>query len=212
MSFKDVLKKNLTPELQTQVFDALGDDFDYDMVPRSRLNKVIGQRNEFKAQLAQINNKGAETDDDDDDDDDANNTGSNTHIDPKKFVSKKDHEKELQDLKDNYAKEIENMRKQNVALEKLRTKGAIDPDTILKSGLLNMEDMSFGDDGTLSGIDDAIKSLVKDKAYFFDSGRSNHQKGTGKGDQGDGDNNSSDIDTKLGAIFGRFTPTEDTNE
>ena len=39
MSLYDSLRKALTPELFTQVTDALGDDFDYDVVPRARLNK-----------------------------------------------------------------------------------------------------------------------------------------------------------------------------
>lgn len=210
MSLRDTLKKNLPADLQTQVFDALGDDFDYDVVPRSRLNKVIGQRNELKNQLNQLNTKGAGNSDDDDDDDGDDNTKQHG-IDPKKFVSKKDHEKELQDLKDAHAAELESIRKNNVAVEKLRAKGAVDPDTILKSGLLDMKDMTFGDDGTLSGIDDAVEKLVKDKAYFFSDGDSNHQRGTGKGGESD-NGGGSDVDTKLDAIFSRFAPTTDTNE
>ena len=49
MSFLDTLRKNLTPELFTQVTDQLGDDFDFDLVPRSRLNKVIKQRNALRS-------------------------------------------------------------------------------------------------------------------------------------------------------------------
>ena len=52
MSLYDTLRKSLTPELFTQVTDALGDDFDYDVVPRSRLNKVIKQRNDLRNQFA----------------------------------------------------------------------------------------------------------------------------------------------------------------
>lgn len=207
MSLRDTLKKNLPADLQTQVFDALGDDFDYDVVPRSRLNKVIGQRNDLKNQLNQLNTKGADNSDDDDGDDNIEPSG----IDLKKFVSRKDHEKELQDLKDAHAAELESIRKNNVAMEKLRAKGAVDPDTILKSGLLDMKDMTFGDDGTLSGIDDAIERLVKDKAYFFSDNDSNHQRGTGKGGEDD-KGGGSDVDTKLDAIFSRFAPTTDTNE
>ena len=209
MSLRDTLKKNLPADLQTQVFDALGDDFDYDVVPRSRLNKVIGQRNDLKNQLNQLNTGGA-GDSGSDDGDDGNDTGQGG-IDLKNFVSKKDHEKELQDLKDAHIAELESIRKNNVAIEKLRAKGAVDPDTILKSGLLDMKDMTFGDDGTLSGIDDAVEKLVKDKAYFFSDSDSNHQRGTGKGGEGD-KGGGSDVDTKLDAIFSRFAPTTDTNE
>ena len=70
MSFQDTLRKSLTPELFTQVIDQLGDDFDFDLVPRSRLNKVIKQRNDFRDQLAEISqsqgnrSKGNNEDDD----------------------------------------------------------------------------------------------------------------------------------------------------
>ena len=73
MSFYDNLRKNLTPELFTQVIDQLGDDFDFDLVPRSRLNKVIKQRNELRDQLAEVSQpqggKGKASNEDDDDDD-----------------------------------------------------------------------------------------------------------------------------------------------
>ena len=76
MSLKDTLRQKLTPELFTQVTDALGDDFNFDVVPRSRLNKVIGQRDTLKEQLEAAvkgtqtsHGKGKAADDDDDDDD-----------------------------------------------------------------------------------------------------------------------------------------------
>ena len=52
MSLLDTLKKNLTPEQFSAVQDALGDDFNWDVVPRSRLNKVIKQRDDARQQLA----------------------------------------------------------------------------------------------------------------------------------------------------------------
>ena len=65
MSLLDTLKKNLTPEQLSAVQDALGDDFNYDVVPRSRLNKVIQQRDEARRQL---NGAGSNGQDDDGDD------------------------------------------------------------------------------------------------------------------------------------------------
>ena len=69
MSLKDTLRQKLTPELFTQVTDALGDDFNFDVVPRSRLNKVIGQRDTLKEQLETAlkgtQTKGGSEDDDD---------------------------------------------------------------------------------------------------------------------------------------------------
>ena len=48
MSFQDTLRKSLTPELYTSVIDQLGDDFDFDLVPRARVYQVIKQRNTLR--------------------------------------------------------------------------------------------------------------------------------------------------------------------
>lgn len=193
MSFKDTLQKNLTPEMFSSVCDALGDDFDFDMVPRSRLNKVIGQRNELRKSLSKSLNINQDGDGDDDDNDGAS-TGEEvtyTEKEVKKLLKDKDAEQ---------LKAITSLKKQNVALEKLRANNAVDPETILKSGLLDLDKCDFGKDGTLSGIDDAIKSLVKDKAYFFKEPGS-HERGTGKDGEGDGDNDTA-LDDALSKIFG----------
>lgn len=192
MSFKDTLQKNLTPEMFSSVCDALGDDFDFDMVPRSRLNKVIGQRNELRKSLSKpLNTK---KDDDDDDGDDGASTGEEV------TYTEKEVKKLLKDKDDEQLKAITSLKKQNVALEKLRANNAVDPETILKSGLLDLDKCEFGKDGTLSGIDDAIKSLVKDKAYFFKASDS-HERGTGKDGEGDGDSDTA-LDNALSKIFG----------
>lgn len=192
MSFKDTLQKNLTPEMFSSVCDALGDDFDFDMVPRSRLNKVIGQRNELRKSLSKPLDikKG----DDGDDDDDGASTGEEV------TYTEKEVKKLLKDKDDEQLKAITSLKKQNVALEKLRANNAVDPETILKSGLLDLDKCEFGKDGTLSGIDDAIKSLVKDKAYFFKASDS-HERGTGKDGEGDGDSDTA-LDDALSKIFG----------
>lgn len=192
MSFKDTLQKNLTPEMFSSICDALGDDFDFDMVPRSRLNKVIGQRNELRKSLSKpLNTK---KDDDDDDGDDGASTGEEV------TYTEKEVKKLLKDKDDEQLKAITSLKKQNVALEKLRANNAVDPETILKSGLLDLDKCEFGKDGTLSGIDDAIKSLVKDKAYFFKASDS-HERGTGKDGEGDGDSDTA-LDDALSKIFG----------
>lgn len=195
MSFKDTLQKNLTPEMFSTVCDSLGDDFDFDMVPRSRLNKVIAQRNELRKNASKniLNN----VDDDDDDDGTDTNGGTSKEVtytekEVKKLLKAKDEEQN---------KAITSLKKQNVALEKLRANNAIDPETILKSGLLNLDECEFGKDGTLSGIDDTIQSLIKDKAYFFKNSTSKHEQGTGKNSEGSNDNDDI-LDAKLSQIFG----------
>lgn len=201
MSLKDMLKKNLTPEMFTSVVDALGDDFDFDMVPRTRLNKVIAQRNELRTQVAgKPNTKGASAEDDDDDDDDESGAQEGT-------MTVKQFKKLMREQKNAHDKEIATLKKQNVVLDKLRAKNAIDPTTILNAGLLDLDKFELSDDGTLKGIDEAIETLVTDKSYFFnsagdgDGAGDNHQKGTGK-DGGDDKGNDSALDAKLAEIFG----------
>lgn len=200
MSLKDILKRNLTPEMYTSVVDALGDDFDFDMVPRTRLNKVIAQRNELRNQVSvtKPNIKGATDDDDDDDDDDVENGASQSGV-----MTEKQFKKLLKDQQAKHDKEIADLKKQTVVLDKLRAKNAIDPTTIMNAGLLDLDKFELSDDGTLKGIDEAIETLVKDKAYFFKTteGGDSHEQGTGKnGDEDDG--RDSALDAKLAAIFG----------
>lgn len=194
MSFKDTLKKNLTPEMFTSVCDSLGDDFDFDVVPRSRLNKVIAQRNELRKEL----NSSADSDTDlDDSTDDGEPGGQNGGMTEQAF------KKAMKALEKKHAEEITNLKKQNIALDKLRAKNAYDPDTVLKSGLLNLDKLELNEDGTLKGLDEAVESLIKDKSYFFKSeGSDGHERGTGKKDGDDPDDKDSEIDSKLAEIFG----------
>lgn len=196
MSFKDTLKKNLTPEMFGTVCDALGDDFDFDMVPRSRLNKVIAQRNDLRKNVSKNTLNSI-----DDDDDDTKSTDDDGGTPKEITYTEKEVKKLLKAKDDEQNKAITSLKKQNVALEKLRANNAIDPEIILKSGLLNLDKCELGEDGTLSGIDDTIKSLIKDKAYFFKNSTSTHEQGTGKNSEGSNDNDDI-LDAKLSQIFG----------
>lgn len=209
MSLKDTLKKNLPRELLDQVLDALGDDFDYDMVPRTRLNKVISQRNELRAALANQPTPTKGDDDDDDDDDEGSKAPSKggSQTPPKGYVSKKEYDTALENAKNQYEKDILNLRKQNIVLENLRAKGAVDPDTILKSNLINLDELTFDENNNLTGVAEKIDALQKDKAYFFNV---NHQQGTGRGGNGEEDKHD-DVDSQLDAIFGQYAPAELNN-
>lgn len=177
----------------TSVCDSLGDDFDFDVVPRSRLNKVIAQRNELRKEL----NSSADPDDDDDSTNGGEPGGQNGGMTEQAF------KKAMKALEQKHAKEITDLKKQNIALDKLRAKNAYDPDTVLKSGLLNLDKLELNEDGTLKGLDEAVETLIKDKSYFFkseDSGK--HEQGTGKKDGDDSDGKDAEIDSKLAEIFG----------
>lgn len=200
MSFKDTLKKALTPELFTQVTDTLGDDFDYDMVPRSRLNKVIGQRNDYKRQLEE----GLDPKPDDDegsDDDQRQQPGANKGG---KSFTQAEVDALLKAEKDKYDTELENLNKQTATISLLKAAGAINPEMLIKAGMVDPSKLTKDKDGKYTGLDDDIKSVKEDNAYLFGEGDDNHQRGTGK-DSGEGSGGSkSKLDTALDQIFGPY--------
>lgn len=195
MSLKDTLKKSLTPELFTQVVDTLGDDFDYDVVPRTRLNKVISQRNDYKKQLE---DPGTDSGDHGDSSDEPDGGQA-------KSYSQKDVDKMLKDLKDQHTAEIESIARKNAAVSILSKNGAIDPELVIKSGLLDLTKMTKGDDGSYSGLDDTIKTLKENKGFLFGD-TDDHQSGTGKKDSDDGGSKDSKLDEALNQIFGIYSP------
>ncbi|MGN1230073.1 MAG: phage scaffolding protein [Prevotella sp.] len=163
------MRKNLTPELFEQVTDQLGDDFDYDLVPRSRLNKVIKQRNDLRNQLAGVpqpqgtKSKGKSEDDDDDD--------------PTEGVNIEELKKQLQTQSD---EAVRNVKIQYAALEKLRAANVIDPELVWSSSAIDKSKLSLDANDQLVGIDDIITQLQKDKAHLFKAKESDVPPGTGK--------------------------------
>ena len=181
MSLYDSLRKALTPELFTQVTDALGDDFDYDVVPRARLNKVIKQRNDLRDQLAgntQAQRGTSKTDEDDDE------------LNTDKPADKKP--VNVAELKAQWQKEqdaaVKAVRLQYAALEKLRAANVIDPELIWSSNVLDKSKIDLDDKGQVTGMDDMLTQLQKDKAHLFKKASDGVPGGTGKdgGDDGKG--------------------------
>lgn len=169
----ETLRKNLTSEQYTAVMDALGDDFDFDLVPRSRLNKVIKQRNDLRDQLAGKSQNPGIDDDDDGEGAPAGKTGSGTpSVDIKEL--QKQHKTEMANLAIRYS-----------ALDKLRAAKARDPELILKAGLLDVKGAKVSDDGVVTwptGENDPFEALTKNESYkyLFDG------ESTPTGDQGKG--------------------------
>ena len=179
MSLYDSLRKALTPELFTQVTDALGDDFDYDVVPRARLNKVIKQRNELRDQLAgntQAQRGTSKTDEDDDE----LNTGKPTDNKPVNVAELKAQWQKEQDAA------VKAVRLQYAALEKLRAANVIDPELIWSSNVLDKSKIDLDDKGQVTGMDDMLTQLQKDKAHLFKKATDGVPGGTGK-ESGDED-------------------------
>lgn len=186
MSFYDNLRKNLTPELFTQVIDQLGDDFDFDLVPRSRLNKVIKQRNELRDQLAEDSQpqggKGKASNEDDDDDE-LNLPGKGKGKSESQAV-------DVEALKAEWLREqgdaVNEVKMQFAALEKLRAANAIDPELMWQAGLIDKSKLTVEADGTVKGLDEVITDLTKNRANLFNKGKAGVPGGTGKdgGDEG----------------------------
>lgn len=181
MSLYDSLRKALTPELFTQVTDALGDDFDYDVVPRARLNKVIKQRNELRDQLAgntQAQRGTSKTDEDDDE----LNTGKSAESKPVNVAELKAQWQKEQDAA------VKAVRIQYAALEKLRAANVIDPELIWSSNVLDKSKIDLDDKGQVTGLDDMLTQLQKDKAHLFKKATDGVPGGTGKdgGNEGKG--------------------------
>lgn len=182
MSLYDTLRKCLTPEQFTTVTDALGDDFDYDMVPRSRLNKVIKQRNDLRDQLAKGSQlSGGKTGEDDDDDDAGTPKGKTKSEKVDIEALKKQWQQEQKDA-------VKEVKIQYAALEKLRAANVIDPVLIWTSSILDKSKIDLDDKGAITGLDEQLAQLKTDKAHLFQTGAEGVPGGTGKeGGEGGGD-------------------------
>lgn len=164
MSFQDTLRKSLTPELYTSVIDQLGDDFDFDLVPRARLNQVIKQRNTLREQLAenpQARGAGKKGEDEEDDE------GIDIEKLQKQWKAQSD--QAVQEVKIQYA-----------ALDKLRAAEVIDPELVWSSNVLNKKALKLDDAGALVGLDEQIENLKKNKTHLFKQAKQDPDAGTGK--------------------------------
>ena len=170
MSLYDSLRKALTPELFTQVTDALGDDFDYDQVPRSRLNKVINQRNELRDQLSGISQ--------------SQSSNSSNHESDEDEKQKATEQLDVEALKAQWLKEqgdaVRDVKLQYAALDKLRAAGAIDADLIWAAGLIDKSKIQQDDSGNITGLDEVIDDLVTNRKNLFVTQAQNAPSGTGK--------------------------------
>ena len=176
MSLLDTLKKNLTPEQLSAVQDALGDDFNYDVVPRSRLNKVIQQRDEARRQL---NGAGSNGQDDDGDDGDGSGNGAGSGAAGKGFTQA-DIDAAVQAAKDEHEKELKQLRMNHAVLAKLQEQNFVDPNLILSAGLIDTTKVTLDDNGVITGgLDDQLSSLAEARPYLKNDSNGG-QRGTGK--------------------------------
>ena len=171
MSLYDSLRKALTPELFTQVTDALGDDFDYDQVPRSRLNKVINQRNELRDQLSGASQPHS-------------SESSSIESEGERRTASSTEQLDVEALKAQWLKEqgdaVRDVKIQYAALDKLRAAGAIDADLIWAAGLIDKSKIQQDAAGNFTGLDEVIDELVTNRKNLFVTQTQNAPSGTGK--------------------------------
>ena len=170
MSLYDSLRKALTPELFTQVTDALGDDFDYDQVPRSRLNKVINQRNELRDQLSGASQP--------------HSSSSSDRESDEGEKQKATEQLDVEALKAQWLKEqgdaVRDVKIQYAALDKLRAAGAIDADLIWAAGLIDKSKIQQDSTGNFTGLDEIIADLTTNRKNLFVTQQQAAPSGTGK--------------------------------
>lgn len=160
------MKKHLSSELYNQVVDSLGDDFDFDYIPRSRLNEVIKQRNDLRQQIDVLQDE----------------TGDNTEpkakpddkSDPK--PAGKDNSEELEKLKSDYEKKIESVRIQYALTDALRSEGCNNPALLIPQ--LESEQIKLNDKGELEGYKEQVDAWKKSDPYLFKD-NSTEEGGTG---------------------------------
>lgn len=169
MSFLDALKKSLTPEMYAQVTDALGDDFDYDLVPRTRLNKVIAQRNTLRDQLAGLGGEPGSTPKTPKADSDEPDVPDSKPVDTAALEQK---------YKNQAAEAIRGAMIQYAALLKLREAGVVDPEMVWSSNVLDKTKITMDEHDKITGMDEMLTQLKTDKAYLFN--QTTPPAGTGK--------------------------------
>lgn len=182
MSLLDTLRKSLSPELFASVTDALGDDFCYDVVPRSRLNTVIRQRDEARHQLETLT-QGADNEDDnnEDNDDGAKGMPSKQKKTPASGLTQADVDKAVHDAEEKAANERRELLLRFAVTDKLRSAKIVDPDMVLSAGLIDMSKIVVDDKGAITGgLDEQITSMTESRPYLVAQADSGVQKGTGK--------------------------------
>ena len=182
MTLLEKLREKLGTELMSQVEDAVGDDFDWDFVPRSRLNKVIGQRNALSIKVQNLTEAAAA--EDDDEDLDTKGAGKDAKGDKKKNDGV-----DLEAIKSQHATELQNVAKRYAVLDYLRAQGARDPKLVLS--MLDMDKITLDESETLQGIEDQVAATKESHDYLFQTAGDDVSAGTGK-DGGSDEGNETD--------------------
>lgn len=203
MSLIDDLRKKLKPEDVQTIEDILGDDFDWDLVPRSRLNKVVKQRNELKKQLEgtsqEPSNKPSGTSQVDDDDDKLTYTAEEV-------------QKLLQAERTKQSDAAKSAEIKYATLLKLQEANALDANLVF--GLLDASKLSLDSKGELQGLEDAgLKTIKESKAFLFKSEQEDVPPGTGRQQGGSGGKGNPDaLDAAIANVFAGYGVAQNSEE
>lgn len=198
MSLHDDLQKKLNAEQMQQLDDLLGDDFDWDLVPRSRLNKVIAQRNDLRKQ---VSNPSLKSTKDSDDNGEGEGEGSG------ETYTKAELEALLKAEKDKAEAEVNAFKIKQATLSKLQAEKALDPELVY--GLLDSTKLSFNEKGELKGLEEAgLKNIQENKKFLFGADKPDVPAGTGK--DGAGSGNKDALDSALEDVFAGYTFIEES--
>lgn len=179
MSILKVLKKSLPPELFAQVEEQLGDESDLEYVPKSRLDRVVAQRNSYRDQLSVLQDGDPVGDD---------GTPPKANPKPKADPDPKTPPAGGDDkIKEQYEARIAEMERNFAVQGALMAARAKDPALVLSS--LDLKEVKLGEDGKWTGIDEAIAARKTSHPYMFDDGQPSPNPaappaGTGRAGQG----------------------------
>lgn len=177
MSLLDTLRKNLTPDQLSAVQDALGDDFNYDVVPRSRLNKVIQQRDEARRQLAGTPSQGG----DGGDGEGGEGGGSGGAGGAPKSFTQADIDAAVNAEKSKHQGAITTLQKRYAVTAALQAANFVDPEVVLGANLIDLEKITVNESGVVTGgLDDQVTALATNKPYLVNTGSGGAPRGTGK--------------------------------
>lgn len=175
MTLKEIFAKYVPADKIAEVEQALGGNYDY--VPRTRLNEVIGERDTAKRELDEHKAKSAKYDE------------SQAEV-TKLKQQLVDKDKEW----DGKMKKQERDTKIGNALSAAKAKN---PATVLPL----LDEKKFGDD--LKGLDEEIKRVQKSDPYLFGDDRSRGTGGSGGNkDKPDGGTDTTAIDALREAVYG----------
>lgn len=135
-----------------------------EFVPTSRLNDVVGQRDQFKSQATELNKQ----------------------LQAMKDAAKGNEElqKQLQGLMDNNNKLLADLENTKVDTEiMLAAKDAVNPKDVLV--FVNRDNIKLGAKGEVLGVEAEIKRIMQEKPYLFKS-EQQRKKGGSEGGGGEG--------------------------